>query len=282
MSRAVLEAAKFAKMLATHHLSANELGANSDLFIATSARETFNGGAGKDTVSYSTSTAGISANMSPNASPTGGFATGDTLLSIENVIGSNFRDVIHGDTGANTLVGLGGDDLINGNGGADRLYGDAGNDEVMTFGNNGVQSYMDGGAGSDTIRYTTGGGRTEITTGTENDLVEIRISDHQDFRVVITDFQPYWENQFGFVTEAESLLGDRINLLFNAAPGADVNALATFDTIITGDDLTLRLQNGEVSGDIVFQDIGQWLDLEVNDGFSFFVGLDTYTQYLAV
>ena len=282
MSRAVLEAAKFAKMLATHHLSANELGANSDLFIGTSRAETFNGGAGIDTVSYSTSTAGISVNMSPNASPVGGFAAGDTLLFIENVVGSNFRDIIHGDTGANTLVGLGGDDLINGNGGADRLYGDAGNDEVMTFGYRGVQSYMDGGSGSDTIRYTTGGGRSEITTGTENDLVEIRISDSQNFRVVITDFQPYWESEHSVVTEAESFRGDRINLLFNAAPGADVNALAAFETIYTGDDVTLRFNNADVHGDIVFQDIGQWLDVGVNDGFNFFMGLDTYTQYLAV
>jgi len=277
-----LEAPKFAKILAKHQLSPADQGPGADYFIATNSTETFNGGSGRDTVSYHKSTAGISVNMSPNASPAGGFATGDTLLFIENVIGSNYRDVIHGDTGANIIVGLGGDDLINGNGGADRLYGDAGNDEVMNFGRAGVQTYLDGGSGSDTIRYTTGGGRAEITTGTEKDLVELKISDSQNFRVVITDFQPYWEAFGNTVTEAESFRGDRISLLFNTNFGESPDDLANFQTIISGDDLTLRFNNGEVNGDIVFQDIGQWLDLEVNDGFTFFVDLGSYSNPMPV
>ena len=282
MSLAVLEAAKFAKMLAAHRLTTNDLGPNSDLFIGTSARDTFNGGAGNDTVSYSTSTAGINLTLTQNSSPVGGFAAGDTLLGIENAIGTNFRDVLSGDDRANVLVGLGGDDSIYGNGGADRLYGDSGNDTVANFGLSGVHTYLDGGAGNDTIVYTTSGGTAEITTGTENDLVKVRISDSQDFRVVITDFQPYWENVFGVVTEAESFRGDRISLLFNESFDASLDALSTYQQIISGDDLILHFQNGAVNGDLVFQDIGQWLDLNVNNGFSFYLNVGNYTEYLAV
>jgi hypothetical protein len=37
-----------------------------------------------------------------------------------------------------------------------------------------------------------------------------------------------------------------------------------------------------VHGDIVFQDIGQWLDLTTNNGFTFFVDADFYQTPQAV
>jgi Ca2+-binding RTX toxin-like protein len=52
----------------------------------------------------------------------------DTLISIENAIGSSFADVIVGNAGANRLVGNGGDDTITGGAGQDILEGGAGND----------------------------------------------------------------------------------------------------------------------------------------------------------
>ena len=108
MSLAALEAAKFAKILAGHHLSPTELGAGADYFIATNSTETFNGGSGRDTVSYHQSTTGVNVNFFDTGAETGGFARGDTLLFIENVIGSAFDDEIRG-VGQNGTVdgGLG-------------------------------------------------------------------------------------------------------------------------------------------------------------------------------
>jgi Ca2+-binding RTX toxin-like protein len=49
------------------------------------------GGAGIDTVFYGDSTAGVGINLSTGRG-VGGSAEGDTLISIENVFGSNFND----------------------------------------------------------------------------------------------------------------------------------------------------------------------------------------------
>ncbi len=45
------------------------------------------------------------------------------LISIENIIGSNFADSISGSSVANVINGGGGDDFISGGGGADTLNG---------------------------------------------------------------------------------------------------------------------------------------------------------------
>ena len=273
MSLAALEAAKaakeFAKIRADHHLSADELGANSDAFIATTTAETFNGGAGKDLVSYHKSMAGVTVDLFTAGAETGGFAAGDQLNSVEHIIGSAYRDYLVGTSAANTFVGLGGADTLIGGGGADRLYGDGGTDTLIATGTAGVTTFLDGGADQDTLFFTTNGGRAEITTGTGTDLTQISITDARDFHVVITDFQPYWESQHGYVTDQEALNGDRLQLRFKAGTGMTDADMADFQQIISGDDLILHYDNPYVHGDIVLQDIGQWLDLGVNDGYTF-------------
>lgn len=61
------------------------------------------GGAGIDTVDYATSTAGVTVLLGGLVS--GGHATGDVLLNIENVNGSIFDDRLGGNAAANTLIG---------------------------------------------------------------------------------------------------------------------------------------------------------------------------------
>lgn len=93
-----------------------------DLFIATNAPEAFDGGDGIDTVSYINSDKGVNINLLLGLY-SGGFAQGDTLTSIENIIGSNFNDVLRGDGNANVLQGMGGRDVLEGDAGADTLDG---------------------------------------------------------------------------------------------------------------------------------------------------------------
>ena len=64
------------------------------------------GGAGNDTVSYAGSAAVI-VNLATGA-VSGGDATGDTLISIENAIGGDGADTLIGDSGNNVLSGAGG------------------------------------------------------------------------------------------------------------------------------------------------------------------------------
>lgn len=99
------------------------------------------GGAGTDTVSYANSVEGITVNLVFND---------ETIINIENVIGSDRHDSIRGDSGENELYGRGGDDQINGGAGADRLFGEDGEDQL--WGLSGADR-LDGGDGMDIVVY---------------------------------------------------------------------------------------------------------------------------------
>lgn len=106
-----------------------------DFFAGSAGNDTIDGGTGIDTILYSASSAAITANLGS------GTATGsgsDTLISIENITGSDFNDNLTGSNSANVLIGGDGDDklygksgndiLIGGLGNQDKLYGESGND----------------------------------------------------------------------------------------------------------------------------------------------------------
>lgn len=113
------------------------------------------GGLGKstftDTVDYSNSIAGVNVDLT-RTTQFGGFAEGDQLTDIEDIIGSAFNDLLTGDSFDNRLTGGGGLDVINGGGGNDRLYG----------GIDGKADILDGGAGSDTVDYSDVNGAMTI------------------------------------------------------------------------------------------------------------------------
>jgi len=106
--------------------------------------DTFDGRGGSDTVTYERSTAAVDIDLGRQETrrPSGGDAQGDVLVSIENLIGSNFNDRLVGLTvaGGSDLDGLGGDDILfggddtdvlRGGQGADRLAGNAGDDTLF-------------------------------------------------------------------------------------------------------------------------------------------------------
>jgi Ca2+-binding RTX toxin-like protein len=98
--------------------------------------DTIDGGDGIDTVIYGGSVLGVSVSLF-NGVAHGGDAEGDTLISIENLRGSNYADTLVGNNDANVLEGWGGKDNLKGAGGADTLVGGAAADQ------------MTGGAGGD-------------------------------------------------------------------------------------------------------------------------------------
>ena len=108
-------------------------GAGNDILNGGRANDTLNGGLGNDTATYATSTAGVTVSLAvAGAQNTRGAGT-DTLVGIENLVGSNFGDSLTGNALANALNGLGGNDTLNGGFGNDALVGGFGRD-VMTGG----------------------------------------------------------------------------------------------------------------------------------------------------
>ncbi len=125
-------------------------GGGDDDFFGSAGADLLDGGAGTDSVNYSASGSAVSINLA-NGTVTGGDATGDTLTSIESVVGSGGNDTITGGLANQTLDGGGGVDSIDGGSGDDTLFGGAGNDIITGgAGNDTVQ----GGADNDTMIFT--------------------------------------------------------------------------------------------------------------------------------
>ena len=114
--------------------------AGNDILRGGAGADVLQGVTGIDTADYSTSGEGVSVVLLDNGEGFDGDAEGDLLISIENLTGSNFADVLQGDRGNNTLRGGAGNDEIDAtiprgsgvnNGGNDVLIGGAGADELF-------------------------------------------------------------------------------------------------------------------------------------------------------
>jgi Ca2+-binding RTX toxin-like protein len=122
-----------------------------DTLIGGAGGDALNGGGGTNTASYETSSAGVTADLCTPANNTGD-AAGDIYTDIQNLIGSEFADVLSGDPGVNTISGLGGNDTLFGSGADDFLNGDADDDTLV--GDAGADQ-LNGGTGTDLASYIT-------------------------------------------------------------------------------------------------------------------------------
>ena len=142
-----------------------------DVFVGTVYAETFDGGLGTDTVDYSSSSVRVMLDMATGG--TSGEASGDTYISIENIIGSNssVADYIDGDAGDNYIQGMAGGDELEGGAGADTIDGGSGNDYARYTGS-------DTGVDVDLTRATQIGGDAEGDVLI--DIEHLRGSDYDD------------------------------------------------------------------------------------------------------
>lgn len=129
---------------------------------------TIQGGDGRDLVDYSNEGGpyGVSVNLTTGIA-IDTFGSTDTLISIEDVRGTNLNDLLIGNEKQNALYGLAGNDTIYGVGDADSLFGDDGNDLIS------------GDAGADTIHG--GSGNDTIFGGNDNDQIFGEAGDNQIF-----------------------------------------------------------------------------------------------------
>ncbi|MEO8240879.1 MAG: hypothetical protein ABI832_01135 [bacterium] len=138
---------------------ANQLdgGNGDDVLIGGMGADTLIGGAGIDTTDYSASSA-VSVDLS-SGTGLGGEAEGDTYSSIENVIGSDFADVITGSDADNLLQGGAGNDTIDAGQGNDTVQ--AGGDDDWVSGSLG-NDVLDGGTGINTLDYSAAGASVTV------------------------------------------------------------------------------------------------------------------------
>ncbi len=127
--------------------------AGDDWLMASAGSDLIAGGEGLDTVDYSRSAESVAIDLAggiATASPSGQV---DTLVDVENVVGSGLGDSIRGDSGANVLEGGPGDDQIIGGGGLDTAaYDSAEAGVVASLADQGdLTPDVSGGAGSDTL-----------------------------------------------------------------------------------------------------------------------------------
>jgi Ca2+-binding RTX toxin-like protein len=113
----------------TGDVSVNNLraGDGNDIVYGSGGGDTIDGGADIDAVDYSASTAGVTVSL-VSGMGIGGFAEGDRLSNVENLVGSAFADILNGDKGNNVLTGGKGDDVLVGGLGGDKLVGGDGSD----------------------------------------------------------------------------------------------------------------------------------------------------------
>ena len=143
------------------------------------------GGAGMDTASYSGSDEAVTVDLREGTGE-GGHAEGDVIVDVENVLGSGYKDVLGGDSGANRLSGADGNDRLLGRGGDDVLEGGAGADRLF------------GGGGMDTVSYS--GSDEAVTVDLEADTVA---GGHAEGDV-ITDIENVLGSGYGDVLGGDS------------------------------------------------------------------------------
>ncbi|MEF8709215.1 MAG: Calx-beta domain-containing protein [Candidatus Accumulibacter propinquus] len=99
-----------------------------NILYASDGNNVLDGTAGNDTVSYAFAGAGVTVSLATAGAQATGGSGSDTLVSIENLIGSGFNDNLTGNAGNNVLDGGAGNDTLNGGAGADTMLGGDGSD----------------------------------------------------------------------------------------------------------------------------------------------------------
>ncbi len=142
-------------------------GAGNDYLDGGSGIDVLNGGDGIDTAEYTDSWAGVTVNLLANTG-VGGEAKGDTFISIENVLGSQFDDIITGNAVNNRLNGDAGNDTLNGGDGNDMLVGGMGADTLIGGAGDQDAAVYDTAASAVIVNLATGGTGGEAAGDTYN------------------------------------------------------------------------------------------------------------------
>ena len=197
-------------------------GDGSDTLQGNSGNDSLVGGAGTDRAWYGSASGAVNVDLFTGTAS--GADGNDTLVSIEHVTGSGHGDRISGDGAANSIDGGAGNDTLVGGGGLDTLSGGVGDDTFMVA-NAANLAAADGGAGIDTINFTSVGSAFDIASliGKVSNMEVIDVSNGADGSVNISSLA------LTSLTDASRSLsvmldsGDRLNI----TGGATTQTLGT-------------------------------------------------------
>ncbi len=178
--------------------------AYNDKLTGSSVANRIDGASGVDTVSYANSTAAVNVNLGLTTAQSGGFAAGDTLVSIENIIGSSYNDTLTGTSLANKIEGGSGVDTVSYAGSnaavnvnlavtTAQVGGHAAGDTLFNIENIIGSSYSDTLKGTSIANIINGGtGNDKMTGGSGADIFKFSaVTDSgkaAGARDIITDF----------------------------------------------------------------------------------------------
>ncbi len=183
-----------------------------DMLTGGGGADILDGGIGWDMASYQFATTAVTIDLG-SGTGAGGEAQGDTLIDIEEIIGSGFNDMLTGSTGSERLFGGDGNDLIEGGTGSDSLSGGSGNNTV---------SYARSSAGV-TVDLQLGTGRGGDA---ENDRLE------QFIRVIGSAYDDHLSSGWAFYDE--SLFGGAGNDVLVGNGGLNTLEGGAGDDVIRG------------------------------------------------
>ena len=212
-------------------------GAGFNSFTGGQGADTFIGGINDDTSYYSTSLAGVTVYLAiSTAQASAGDASGDVLISVENLYGSNYSDILVGNDTRNTLSGGAGNDVLDGGSGDDWLVGGAGSDTLV------------GGLGIDILHYL------DSTVGVTVDLAANAVSGGYASGDTISGFENVYGSNFNDTltgdANANDLRGNSGNDIIKGGSGNDWifggagNDTFRFDEILFGDDQIIDFEGG--------------------------------------
>ena len=151
-------------------------GGDDTVFGADSGKGQFDGDSGTDTLDYSLLSGGEGIKLKAHKGIASGGNGWDRFEDFEEYVGSDFRDIFAGTTGAEEIRAGDGDDVVRGRGGADEIYGEGGHDQLIGTDD---AEYFDGGEGDERVRAKGGddeayggNGADQMWLGSGNDYAE--------------------------------------------------------------------------------------------------------------
>ncbi len=198
--------------------------AGDDVFSGGPGDDLLDGGTGSDTANYADAAASVKVDLSIMTQNTGG-AGRDSLIGIENLVGSAFNDTLRGFTFSNLLDGGAGNDKLYGGAGDDVLVGGIGNDRLEGGDGN---DRLNGGAGKDTLFGGEGADTFVLDvlgTSATKDTIKDFNTGIDDIEIALSEFPALNGFEPGYLDAEELTIGfkavtDSQHLIYNPAKGA--------------------------------------------------------------